>query len=734
MTALAIVLATLGAICYGVAAWLQHAAVRTETPGGVRLGGLLRLARAPRWLAGLVLIGVGAALHATALGLASIVVVQPIGVLAIAVTAVLAARSTGARPGTTTTLAVLACIAGVGVFVALAVPGGTAAVPPAAETRAALLVLCLIAVLGTVGKLARGRRRCLAYAAGAGVGYGLVSVLVHTTARQAETAGLGGVPVLPAAGIAAALLVGGVFVQHAYASGPPHLVVACLTVVDPVLGVGIGVVLLREHGAAGPWAVAGQLGAAALALAGVAVLARVHHAGGLARAHPRHATHQLAKERSVSPHPFAETGPLRIVIGADTFPPDINGAARFAERLARGLARRGHEVHVLCPATEAGPGSEIIGSGAGEVTVHRVVSHRTPFHPEFRICMPWRAFRAAGALLADLDPDVVHAQAHFLVGRALIRTAGRRGIPVVATNHFMPENLFGHAKVPPLLRSAAARWAWRDLGRVYRDAQAVTAPTPRAVRLLRDNGLAADAVAISCGIDLDQFRAPQSTPPAERDGRTVLFVGRLDEEKRVDELLRATALLAEDVRPRLDIVGDGSCRTAWQAMADGLGLRDWVRFRGFVDDDELIAAYAGCDAFCMPGIAELQSLATMEAMAAGKPVIAADAMALPHLVRPGQNGWLYPPGDVAALADRLRRLLTEPGALTRMGAASRRIIAEHAIDHTLDRFETVYRRVLGHPEPAVVVGAAVPSGVPARYPDPNGHNLEILTRPYGSGQ
>jgi glycosyltransferase involved in cell wall biosynthesis len=704
VTALAVALAVLGACGYGIAAWLQHAAVRTESLGRMRFGGLLRLARAPRWLAGLLLIGISAALHATALGLTSIVVVQPIGVLAIAVTAVLATRSTASRFGVATTLGLLGCTAGVGGFVALAAPtatGGT--VPSGADTHAALLVLSLVAGLGTLGALTRGRVRCLAFAAGAGTCYGLVSVLVHTTARQAETAGLHGVPIVPAVGIAAALVIGGVFVQHAYASGPPHLVVACLTVIDPVLGVGIGVALLHEGGGAAPWTVAGQFGAAALALAGVAALAREQHPG-----HDR--THRPAEEPSLSFHPLTEPSPLRVVIGADTFPPDINGAARFAERLARGLSRRGHEVHVLCPATEDGAGTEVVGG----VTVHRVVSHRTPFHPEFRICMPWRAFRAADRLLADLQPDVVHAQAHFVVGRALIRTAARRGVAVVATNHFMPENLFGHTRVPPVLRATASRLAWRDLGRVYRDAQAVTAPTPRAVRLLRDNGLGRDAVAISCGIDLDCFHRPTPPRPAAPDGRTVLFVGRLDEEKRVDELIRATALLDADVRPKLDIVGDGSRRAAWQELADELGLHDRVRFRGFVDDDELVAAYTGCDAFCMPGVAELQSLATMEAMAAGKPVIAADAMALPHLVRPGQNGWLYPPGDVAALADRLHRLLTEPGALPAMGAASRGLIAEHAIDHTLDRFEAVYRRVLGHPEPVVPAAAPVPTGASVR--------------------
>jgi glycosyltransferase involved in cell wall biosynthesis len=80
----------------------------------------------------------------------------------------------------------------------------------------------------------------------------------------------------------------------------------------------------------------------------------------------------------------------------------------------------------------------------------------------------------------------------------------------------------------------------------------------------------------------------------------------------------------------------------------------------------------------------------MEAMAAGKPVIAADAMALPHLVRPGRNGWLYPPGDVPALAGHLLCLLIDSDTRARMGAVSRQLIAEHTLDRTLDTFESLY--------------------------------------------
>ncbi|MCE3554987.1 glycosyltransferase [Pseudonocardia sp. RS11V-5] len=380
---------------------------------------------------------------------------------------------------------------------------------------------------------------------------------------------------------------------------------------------------------------------------------------------------------------------MRILLGADTFAPDVNGAARFAERLATGLAGRGHEVHVAAPSPDGPSAVHRFGGGDGRVTVHRVPSHRYPLHENFRVCLPWVAGPAAATVLAEVDPDVVHVQAHFSVGRGLAAAASATGRPLVATNHFMPENLVAHARIPGALHRLAARLAWRDVRRVFGRADALTAPTPRAVELLtRSTGL--PATAISCGVDAARYAGGQEDPTP-----TVLFVGRLDQEKRVDELLRATARLAAPVR--LEIVGDGAERGAWQRLAGELGLGGRVVFHGFVDEETLLAAYRRCAVFCMPGVAELQSLVTLEAMAAGKPVVAADAMALPHLVRPGRTGWLFPPGDVDVLTSVLAALLADPAARRRMGAAARELVAGHALDATLDAFEEVYDRVAARP-------------------------------------
>ncbi|MEO6081663.1 MAG: glycosyltransferase [Umezawaea sp.] len=629
----AVLLAALAACCFAAAIHLQHRTVHDA--GSVRVR---RLLRTPMWLAGTALAVVGGGLHVLALATAPLAVVQPVGVLSLVLTTLIGGHSRRAA---------LAVCVGTAGFVVLAAtsPTPTSSTVDASRVQ---LVVALAAVVAIAGLRTAGRVRCLVLASAAAVLFGLGSALIRGAV-------LGGSPLL--VGEAGALmLAGGWLVHQAYAAGPPAVVIGAITVLDPFTAVAVGIGLYGEtSGVAIP-----QLACAAVAIGGVIALT-----GSAPSSTPRWA------------RPEPSTG-QRILLAADTYPPDVNGAANFASRLAEGLAARGNEVHVVCPSPTSQGGSALVG----RVTVHRIASTRTPFHATFRVCTPWQVGRALPALLAEVRPDVVHVQAHFGVGRTVLRAAVAHDVPVVATNHFMPENLLGYGPVPRVLHGVLADWAWRDLVRAYRRADVVTAPTPRAADLLRDRGLPTRA--ISCGIDLDRFGtmgAHMSTTT------TAVFVGRLDREKNVDELLHALALTTD---VRAEVVGDGVCRGELESLAVDLGIVDRVRFHGYLPDDELIAVLRRGDVFCMPGTAELQSIATMEAMAAGLPVVAANAMALPHLVHHGVNGYLYPPGDHAALAAALRELDTDPAARMAMGAASTRIVARHDLTDTLDTFEDLY--------------------------------------------
>jgi glycosyltransferase involved in cell wall biosynthesis len=385
----------------------------------------------------------------------------------------------------------------------------------------------------------------------------------------------------------------------------------------------------------------------------------------------------------------APTRPRRVLISSDTYPPDVNGAAYFTHRLATGLAERGNEVHVVCQ-SEFGPASSDVVDG---VIVHRLRSAPLLVHPTMRVTVPTRLDR----LVEAIEPDVLHTQGHFVVGRSAIAAARRRGVPIVATNHFMPDNLFQFAHIPAKLRQKAGRLAWRDFGRIFGKADHITTPTPLAAGLLTAQGFDYDVEPVSCGIDLTRFH-PHAEPKAWArkrfelpDRPTVLFVGRLDEEKRLDEIVRALPYVLNETDAQAAFVGKGNQRGELERLAKRIGVGERTFFLGFVPDESMPQAFAAADVFAMPGVAELQSIATLEAMASGLPVVAADAMALPHLV--DGNGYLFQPGDVTALAGHLSRILADDVLRERFGRASRELALAHDHQTSLARFEQIYDEV-----------------------------------------
>ena len=394
---------------------------------------------------------------------------------------------------------------------------------------------------------------------------------------------------------------------------------------------------------------------------------------------------------------------MKVIIGNDTYPPDVNGAAYFTRRLAVALSDRGHEVHVLCP-------SRSLWSGV--MTRDGVVECRTrslpvPFHPGFRFSPPPFLLRHVLEEVRRIRPDVVHAQGHFFIGRALIRAAKQLVVPVVATNHFMPDNLVFYLHLPERIEKKVAEWAWHDFSRVFERADLVTAPTPFAAKLAEENGLNRSILPISCGMDLSRFSPTNGghafkTRYGVPERPVFMYVGRLDAEKHVDELIEALPLVRESVDAQLVLVGDGHEQGNLVSLARGQGVEGYVTFTGFVPDGELPGAYAAADVFCNASTAELQSIVTMEAMATGKPVVAANARALPLLVHDGENGRLFEPGDLEGLSSRLAELLSDSGKRTRMGRESLRIVARHDIGITLDAFEELYE-ALSVPGSAVTV-------------------------------
>jgi drug/metabolite transporter (DMT)-like permease len=289
----AIALAATAAFCFAGAAVLQHRAVSADAGSrddGLSMNGLRAAARTPGWLLGLALAAGGTTLHAVALVLAPLSVVQPIGVLAVPIAVLISVVRTRKRPTGGVLVGVALSIAGVGAFVGLA--AGTSVSSPAPDSAllvAGLAVALVVGLLAAIGLARSGWVRCVTCATAGAVSFGLVSALMRAVSQTVTNStaefwvALLDPAVLAAlAGLAGALAVGGWLVQQAFASGPPEVVVACLTVVDPIVAVLLGVFLLGEGADSfiGTWLL--LLASAAVATAGVVALAS-HHPDALAR-------------------------------------------------------------------------------------------------------------------------------------------------------------------------------------------------------------------------------------------------------------------------------------------------------------------------------------------------------------------------------------------------------------------------------------------------------------------
>jgi hypothetical protein len=274
---LAFTLALAGALLNGLGALWQNTAVRDKQNGKlVAIGALLELLRNPKWLMGQLAVVIGSALHFGALAFAPVTVIQPIGVLGIAVTAVASARydKTGLSLGTW--LALTSIVLGVGGFTSLAASNAqVTSVSDETAVLIALIVGLLLMVLGLIGSIGHGLIRCLAFAAGGGVVFGFASVVVRLAALSVEHGNLSDFPTGSLIGAILSIPVAVWFIQQAHASGPPDLVVAALTLSDPVVAIGIGYVALGEGAKTSTVATLGEAACFLLAAVGIVLLPKL---------------------------------------------------------------------------------------------------------------------------------------------------------------------------------------------------------------------------------------------------------------------------------------------------------------------------------------------------------------------------------------------------------------------------------------------------------------------------
>jgi glycosyltransferase involved in cell wall biosynthesis len=365
------------------------------------------------------------------------------------------------------------------------------------------------------------------------------------------------------------------------------------------------------------------------------------------------------------------------------------------------MAARGHEVLVIAPSQTGKKYRE----KDGNYTIVRTATVVFPFYQNYRISLS--PYLEVKKIIKEFNPDVIHLQTFLMISQSVLRYAQKYDIPVVSTNHAMPENLMDNLKMLAPVSRPIKYVLNKYIVRFNLKTDYFTMPTQSAIDMfdLSHNKWHVPIEAVSNGIDLSRFsvgEAPKATvekfkiPLADP---IITFVGRVDAEKHISVLVRAFARVLGKHKAHLLIVGHGTDMVNLKELAYELGVFEHITFTGMVTDEEIVDLQKVGTVFCMPSPAELQSIVMLEAMASGKPVVAVDAGPLKELCQNNRNGILCEPDNDKQIAEALTKIITSKDLQSKMGKESLAISETHDITHTFERFEAIYTDLIKSKKP-----------------------------------
>jgi glycosyltransferase involved in cell wall biosynthesis len=351
---------------------------------------------------------------------------------------------------------------------------------------------------------------------------------------------------------------------------------------------------------------------------------------------------------------------LHIAFFTNYYHPVVNGVVRSVASFRENLMKQGHNVFIFA---QSDPNYKDT-----EPFIFRYPSLSLPLG-EITTAIPVSPF--VDQLLPMLKLDVIHTHHPILLGQTAARKAAELDLPLVFTfhtqyweyTHYVP---FPQEAVQDFLKNAVHRW----LVEFMQKCQHIIIPSESMREILvRDYGLHDRYSVIPTGTDLEPFlNADGKALRAEKgwQNETVLIsVGRLAPEKNWDTLIRAFAKACEkhpDIR--LVLIGDGAARQSLETLSSELGIADRVTFTGAVPFEDIPRYLKAADIFAFASVTETQGLVTIEAMAAGLPVVAVEGPGTSDIIEHGKQGFLVK-NDPDALAKGINKLLSDSQRIQR---------------------------------------------------------------------
>lgn len=370
---------------------------------------------------------------------------------------------------------------------------------------------------------------------------------------------------------------------------------------------------------------------------------------------------------------------MRIAICSDQYLPLLSGIVDSIDTLAHELRRRGHAVRIYAP---------ILPGAQADEHVFRFPSWTLPGSGDSMIvALPLGALKD----MRMFEPDIIHTHLAGVTGFFALYASWRLSVPLVGTDHTLLADYLHYAKLnfPPFPYLVRKFSAW-----YYNRCVFVTTPGTNVLEELKDYGMTRPSRIISNPLPTQLFRPlPEKDKLKKKLGignRAVLIFGRIAKEKNLDFAIDVFARMSKETE--LIFIGDGPYRSELEKKIHEQGLRPRVRFLGVLRGEPLVEAVNACEVCLIMSTSETQSLTTLQSLACGLPVVAANVGGPAEYVRHGETGYRIEPTDTAAFAGHLTKLLDEPDVAKNFGQSAHGSVSRFSTEHIASEFEAVYKK------------------------------------------
>jgi len=381
---------------------------------------------------------------------------------------------------------------------------------------------------------------------------------------------------------------------------------------------------------------------------------------------------------------------MHIAFFSNYYLPVVNGVVRSVDTFRQELSRLGHNVFIFAQQDNDFEDDEPF--------IYRYPALSLPLSTSVPAAIPVSAF--IDRLLPSLKLDVIHSHHPILLGQTAAKKASELELPLVFTFHTQYQEYIHYFPLPQeivqdFLKDLVQNW----LVDYMRQCQHVVIPSESMRNVLeQDYGLRARYTVVPTGIQVDRYATADGEGLRKRmkwqEEQVVISIGRLAAEKNWGTFLRAAAeVYREHPALRVVLIGDGSQREELEDLVNELGMTERVTFTGELPFDDIPAYLKAADLFAFASTTETQGLVTMEALAAGLPVVAVDASGTRDVLEDGKQGFLVE-DDPQAMAGAIKKVLESQEGRDQLHRAALERAKSFDIQHLSEKLLDVYQQAI----------------------------------------